>query len=123
MPGVWSVQSRTRPSQGECPQRAGREPPVRRDLRYTPLKVCVGLAEIGSYVLIGRFPGLVVGCGGDMCPHGRGIVVGPAARAYMVHREHTSGEELIYIAVLALLGMKLPFANQPHRESHVGSMA
>ena len=81
------------------------------------------LAEIGSYVLIGRFPGLVVGCGGDMCPHVGRVVVGPAARAYVVHREHTSGEELVYIAVLALLGMKLPFANEPHRESHVGSMA
>ena len=83
----------------------------------------MGLVEIGSYVLIRRFAGLVVGCGGEMCPHGGLVVVGPAAGTYVVNREHTSGEELVYIAVPALLGMMFPFAGEPNSESHVGSMA
>jgi hypothetical protein len=36
-----------------------------------------------------------------------------------VHCEHTSGEELKCVAVLVLIGMMLPFANEPHRKSHV----
>jgi hypothetical protein len=35
-----------------------------------------------------------------------------------VHGEHTSSEEFEYIAVLILLGMMFPFANEPHRERH-----
>jgi len=54
-----------------------------------------------------------------MCPDGGRVVVRPATRTFVVHREHTSGEEVEYIAVLVLLGMMLPFANEPHRERHV----
>ena len=53
-----------------------------------------------------------------MCPRGGRVVVRPASRPYAVHREHTSGEELVYIAVLALLGRMLTVSNKPHRESH-----
>ena len=82
---------------------------------------CVGLVEIGSYELIRRFPGPVVRFGGNMYPHGGLIVVRPAAGTYVVNRERTSGKELVYIAVLALLGFLS--ASEPHRESHVRSMA